>query len=36
MTFDFSANPAHKRVVVRQILQAIACQQKLQMSRQAG
>ncbi|MBG82968.1 MAG: hypothetical protein CMJ40_00305 [Phycisphaerae bacterium] len=36
MTFDFSANPAHKRVVVRQILQAIACQQKLQMSRQAS
>ena len=36
MTFDFSCNPAHKRIVVRQILQAIACQQKLQMSRQAG
>lgn len=36
MTFDFSANPAHKRIVVKQILRAIACQQKMQMSRQAG
>jgi len=36
MTFDFSANPPHKRVVVKQILRAIACQQKMQMSRQAG
>lgn len=35
MTFDFSANPAHKRIVVKQILRAIACQQKMQMSRQA-
>ncbi|MCH2132322.1 MAG: hypothetical protein MK116_01100 [Phycisphaerales bacterium] len=36
MTFDFSANPSHKRVVVNQIVRAIACQQKRQMSRQAG
>jgi len=36
MTFDFSANPPHKRTVVKQILRAIACQQKMQMARQAG
>ena len=36
MTFDFSANPAHKRIVVNQIVRAIACQQKMQMARQAG
>ena len=35
MTFDFSANPAHKRIVVGQIVRAIACQQKRQMSREA-
>jgi len=36
MTFDFSSNPAHKRIVVNQIVRAIACQQKMQMARQAG